>query len=143
MAIMPDIRHLEISYNTPCLPPKTLHNLCFSFLLGIAVVPTEINNNVYAKCFFLGGGGERGGGKQGALLNDNLRSGPILAVLIHSLLSAPALFSFRPARRSVIFKAKRKQSLIWQEHSKMPPNHFGGLVCARLLANVNHSSVFV
>ena len=29
--------------------PQILHNLCFSFLLGIAVVPREIENNSYAK----------------------------------------------------------------------------------------------
>ena len=41
----------------------------------------------------------------------NLRSGPILAVLIHFSLTATAkigLFSFRLARRNVIFKAKQK-----------------------------------
>ena len=30
-------------------PPKILHNLCFSFLLGITVVLREIENNAYAK----------------------------------------------------------------------------------------------
>ena len=30
-------------------PPKILHNLCFSFLLGITAVPWEIENSVYAK----------------------------------------------------------------------------------------------
>ena len=47
MAIMLDIRHLQISYNTPCLPPpppQIFHNLCFSFLLGITAVPREIKN---------------------------------------------------------------------------------------------------
>ena len=29
--------------------PQILHNLCFSFLLGIAVVPREIENSVYAR----------------------------------------------------------------------------------------------
>ena len=28
---------------------KKLHNLCFSFLLGITAVRTEIENNAYAK----------------------------------------------------------------------------------------------
>ena len=32
--------------------PKILHNLCSSFLLGITVVPREIEDNAYA----LGGG---------------------------------------------------------------------------------------
>ena len=41
-------------------PPKFLHNLCFSFLLGITAVPREIENNAYA--IFLGGEGEGGGG---------------------------------------------------------------------------------
>ena len=43
------IRHLHISHNTPCLPPKILHNLCFSFLLGITAVRKEIDDNVYAQ----------------------------------------------------------------------------------------------
>ena len=42
-------RHFHISYNAPYLPPKILHNLCFSFLLGITAVPREIENNAYAK----------------------------------------------------------------------------------------------
>ena len=37
------------------LPPKILHNLCFSLLLGIAAIPRAIENNGYAK--FGGGGG--------------------------------------------------------------------------------------
>ena len=28
---------------------QILHNLCFSFLLGITAVPREIENNTYAK----------------------------------------------------------------------------------------------
>ena len=39
------IRHLYISCNTPCSPPKTLRNICFSFLLGITAVPREVENN--------------------------------------------------------------------------------------------------
>ena len=46
------IRHLLISHNAPDLPPKILHNLGFSFLLGINAVPREIENNAYAN--FLG-----------------------------------------------------------------------------------------
>ena len=40
-------------------PRQILHNLCFSFLMGIATFPREIENNAYAKFF--------GGGKYGAL----------------------------------------------------------------------------
>ena len=43
------IRQLHISINAPYLTPKILHNLCFSFLLGITAVPREIENNAYAK----------------------------------------------------------------------------------------------
>ena len=43
------IRHLHISHNAPYLPPLNLHNLCFSFLLGITAVLREIENNAYAK----------------------------------------------------------------------------------------------
>ena len=43
------IRPFHISHNAPYLPPKILHNLCFSFLLGITPVPREIENDAYAK----------------------------------------------------------------------------------------------
>ena len=32
-----------------CLPPKILHNHCFQFLLGITVVPREIEYNDYSR----------------------------------------------------------------------------------------------
>ena len=56
------IRHLRVSHNTPCLPPKILLNLCFSFLLGITAVPKEIDNNVYPRVGGEGGGGGLGEG---------------------------------------------------------------------------------
>ena len=46
------IRHFHISHNATYLSPrpqKILHNLCFSFLLGIKAVQREIENNAYAK----------------------------------------------------------------------------------------------
>ena len=48
------IRHFHISHNATYSPPprppkKILHNLCFSFLLGITAVQREIENNAYAK----------------------------------------------------------------------------------------------
>ena len=45
------ICHFHISHNAPYLPPspQILHNLCFSFFLGITAVPREIENNAYAK----------------------------------------------------------------------------------------------
>ena len=36
------IRQLHISHNAPNLPPTILHNLRFSFLLGITAVPREM-----------------------------------------------------------------------------------------------------
>ena len=41
------IMHLLAPPPTP--PPQSFYNLCFSFLLGIIVVPREIENNAYAK----------------------------------------------------------------------------------------------
>ena len=57
------IRPFHISHNATYLSPpppkkKILHNLCFSFLLGIKAVQREIENNAYAKF---------SGSKQGAL----------------------------------------------------------------------------
>ena len=47
---LPSIRHfVYISHNAPYFPPKILHNLCFSFLLGITAFPREIENNACAK----------------------------------------------------------------------------------------------
>ena len=36
-------------YNALCLHPQILHSHCFQFLLGITVVPREIEDNGYAK----------------------------------------------------------------------------------------------
>ena len=49
------ILHFHISHNAPYLPlhPQILHNLCFSFLLGITAAQREIENTAYAN--FLGG----------------------------------------------------------------------------------------
>ena len=43
------IRHFHVSHNAPYLPPKVLHDVCVSLLLGTTVVPREIENNAYAK----------------------------------------------------------------------------------------------
>ena len=51
------------------VPPSIkniLHNHCFQFLLGITVVPREIEDNGYVILFFFWGGGV-GGGKQGVV----------------------------------------------------------------------------
>ena len=45
----PQIYYFHIDHNTPCLPPRILHNHCFQLLLGIPVVPREIQDNCYAK----------------------------------------------------------------------------------------------
>ena len=47
------ISHLHISHNTPCLPPKILHNLCFSFSLGYYNRPKR--NWWQCLCTILGG----------------------------------------------------------------------------------------
>ena len=45
-------------------PPKFYINIVSKFLLGIKVVPREIEENGYAiGFFFLGGGGGSGGGR--------------------------------------------------------------------------------
>ena len=58
---------LHISHNAPYSPPKILHNLCFSFLLGITPVPREIENYAYAKNL---GGGWGGGGDMRCIMGD-------------------------------------------------------------------------
>ena len=55
------IHQSHIDHNAPCLPPPpssprlNLHNHCFQFLLGVTVVPREIE-----LCIFFGRG--KGGG---------------------------------------------------------------------------------
>ena len=43
--------HSPFSYRPQCslFTPKTLHNYCLQFLLGITVVPRKIEDNCYAK----------------------------------------------------------------------------------------------
>ena len=56
---------MHISHNAPYLPPKILHNLCFSFLLGITAVLRDIENNDYVHfSLFLVRGEVGGGGEQ-------------------------------------------------------------------------------
>ena len=45
------IHYFHIDHNAPCLPLRILHNHCFQFLQGITIVPREIENNGYAKCW--------------------------------------------------------------------------------------------
>ena len=56
MLVVNAIHHIHIDHNAPSLSPKILHNHCSQFLLGITVVPREIQDNSY----------EKFGGKQGA-----------------------------------------------------------------------------
>ena len=48
-----------MDHNSPCLPPKILHNHCLRFLLGTTVLETMV---IQSFVFFLGGGGGRRGG---------------------------------------------------------------------------------
>ena len=45
------LAHLQKSSLFDHPPPQMLHNLCFSFLVGITAVPREIENNPYAKFY--------------------------------------------------------------------------------------------
>ena len=38
-----------MDHNAPCLLHKILHIYCFQFLLGITVLPSEIEDNGYAE----------------------------------------------------------------------------------------------
>ena len=57
MLVVSAIHHFHIDHNAPSIPPKRLHDHCSQFLLGITVVPREIQDNGY----------EILGGKQGAV----------------------------------------------------------------------------
>ena len=58
------IHHLHTFHDTPCLPPKRLYNLCYSFLMNITVVSREIKNISYARLLGGGGGGKVVGGRR-------------------------------------------------------------------------------
>ena len=47
------------------ISPKSLHDLCLSFILSISAVPRKIENNAYAIFFFLVGGGGGAGAANG------------------------------------------------------------------------------
>ena len=55
------ICHLHTSYIEPYLPPKILHSLYFSFLLGINSRPKRTSRQRLCQIFFFLGGGEGGG----------------------------------------------------------------------------------
>ena len=52
---------MQLIYRPPP-PSQILHNHCFQFLLGITVLPREIQDNGSANFFFFVGGGGGGGG---------------------------------------------------------------------------------
>ena len=58
MLVVNAIHHFYIDHNALSIPPppKSLHDYCSQFLLGITVVPREIQDNGYEK---FGGGGNR------------------------------------------------------------------------------------
>ena len=52
MYVRVSIHHFHIDYNAPRFPQKFSHNYCFQFLLGIIVVPREIEANGYGHYLF-------------------------------------------------------------------------------------------
>ena len=58
-------KHSHSAGQSFCTSLQILHNLCFLFLLGITVVPTEIEDHAYAKLW----GGE-GGGQTNSIMED-------------------------------------------------------------------------
>ena len=73
------IHHLHTFHDTPCLPPKRLYNLCYSFLMNITVVSREIKNISYAK--LLGGVvGGRGLGQSRCTIKGRRANGQLLFI---------------------------------------------------------------
>ena len=112
MAIMPDIRHLQISYNTPCLSP----NFCITFVFHFSWVlqpSQEKLKTMFMQRFFFWRGGERGRGKgkQGALWEICKCRMITWDQAQFSLTCSRSLF-VSPCLPECNFKAKRKQSLI-------------------------------
>ena len=91
MAIMLDIRHLQISYNTPCLPPPPKFSITFVFHFSWVLQPSQekLKTMFMQRFFFLERGGAGTGEGQARCIvgdlqvsNDNLRSGPILSYVL-------------------------------------------------------------
>ena len=47
------IHHFHIDHNAPCLHRRVLHNHCFQYLLGITVVPGQIEDEGYAELLWV------------------------------------------------------------------------------------------
>ena len=89
MAIMPDIRHLQISYNTPCLSPNFCITFVFHFSWVLQPSQEKLKTMFMQRFFFLERGGAGAGEGQARCFvgdlqvsNDNLRSGPILSYVL-------------------------------------------------------------
>ena len=62
MLVVNAIHHFHTDHNAPSIPPKILHDHSgyYMTILGITVVPREIQDNGYDFFFLGGGGGVRG-----------------------------------------------------------------------------------
>ena len=139
MAIMPDIRHLQISYNTPCLSPNFCITFVFHFSWVLQPSQEKLKTMFIQRFFFFWRGGERGRGKgkQGALWEICKCRMITWDQAQFSLTCSRSLF-VSPCLPECNFQSETKTEpdlrlREWLEHSKMPPINFAVLVCARLL----------
>ena len=89
ITIMFDIRHLQISYNTPCLPPNFCITFVFHFSWVLQPSQEKLKTMFMQRYFFLERRGAGAGEGQARCIvgdlqvsNDNLRSGPILSYVL-------------------------------------------------------------
>ena len=110
------ICHLHIIHKALYLPPKILHNLCFSLLLGITATPREIENNACAK--FEGWGGQirhiMGNVQVGYELFYDWPSGWTLDLcwyFLILLLELKSVLEFLKIKKRMFFQKKRARKL--------------------------------
>ena len=89
ITIMFDIRHLQISYNTPCLPPNFCITFVFHFSWVLQPSQEKLKTMFMQRFFFVERRGAGAGEGQARCIvgdlqvsNDNLRSGPILSYVL-------------------------------------------------------------
>ena len=106
-----DIGHFQKYHNTLCLSSQILHRHCFHFLLGLAMVPRENENNAYAK--FWKTSKEYYGIFESGLLVTVVLTNTVSKTLHHI---SQGWWIRRAANEGVIQEFKSRCSLSWVTH---------------------------
>ena len=145
------ICNLHIIHKALYLPPKILHNLCFSILVGITAIPREIENNACAKFGGWWGGGGANKAHYGkcasgvwAILwltfwvaSSTMNTRSLLSNSIKILLlELKSVLEFQKIKKRMFFQKKRAHRTFclclrvvkdWVRKITLPTSHFGVL----------------